>query len=420
MIIPSVIYKILSFIDENGNEYKKPTKNANKTKVQLDNGKISIISHYSGNKNFNSLDKFLRNKAELSTKKDKIKELASDILIERPEPLMKYFDYFLKKTKEINPNFSNSQIQKEAAYALSTQILFNRQLFQSASVVRSAIAFKEDISNASVKSIYTKFKDGKMVYNTSGIYSQATLSNQIPIELEIVKNRDGQEQNFYRINTSKLIKADQIYTFLEHTKRTIVNSMSRQTKTYLPYFYNEQNMPLGTSRLNEIKKIAQGLPKEQMLDISLQEEYLHVLNTVLFELKANRKYLFYFKATLPLVIEKEKHLDGLKSLSQSGGKSPIQQFRIAAVNLNFSRETTEIKETLKKYILDKYLKPLVSGYYNPKMILVYNIAGNRIIGDGESWGFMHQNIDYSKITFGIDDSISIIKDTEIFLLNLKK
>lgn len=419
MIIPSVVYKILSFIDKNGNEHKKPQPDANKTKVQLDNGQISFIYHYSGNKNFNSLNDYLRNKAFLGIKKNKAKELMNEILIERPEKLMPYLDSIIKAIRQSNPNIQNSQIQKQAAERLANQILLNKSLMQSASIVRSAIAFKENLSETSVKSIYTKFKDGKLIYDTSGVYAQALLPNHIPIELNIVRNREGQEQNFYKLDTSNIIKAEQIFMLLEHTLRTISKSINECSRAYLPYFYNEGQMPFGVVRLNEIKKIAQSVPNEQVLDINLQQEYFNILSQVLTELKQNNRYFLKFKISLPLVIEKEKHMEGLKSLSQSGGKSPIQQFRNAAVNTNFSQETKEVKEQLKKYILDVYMKPLVSGIYNPKMILTYNIAGNPIIGEGTSWGFMHQNIDYSKITFGIDDSIHIIKDVENYLLTLK-
>ena len=422
MIIPAIVYKVIGFIDKNGIVHKKPIKDSNEMKVQLDNGVIATIYHHSGNKHYNSLSDYLENKANLSIKKDQLKEVSSDILIDRPDSLEPLFEKTVNAFKQHYPNLPNKEINKMAANKIAEKILYNRQLIQSGSIIRSAFSFKEDesISKASVKSIYLKYVEGKMTYDTSGIYAHALLPNHIPIELSIARDSQGNERDFYNITTSNLIKADHIFMLLDHMIRTIQKSIEKQTKVYLPYFFNVSRMPQFIQRMNDIQSINNKLEKDMVLNNEMKEEYINYVYMLKTEFQNNKKYFKYFKMSLPLSVEKEKHKKGLTTLSQNGGKSPVQQFRNAVVNINFSRESDYIKNEAKAFILNNFMKPMINGQYFPKLLMTYNIAGNAIIGEGTSWGFMHQNIDYSKATLSFNDSKYIIEETQKYVENLKK
>lgn len=425
MILPSAVVKIIGFVDESGVVHKKPISGSNNVKTQLDNGRVVIIGHYSGNKNFNSLHDYLHNKADLGVKADKVRSLVGDILLDDSGLTDSMLDKATASLQQQNTNLSGKALQKEAAGIVAGKILKNRQLVQSSAVVRSAIAFSDDYQNVNVKSIYTKFKDGKLTYDTSGIYSQAMLPTHIPVEIEAIVGNDGVFCNLFKMTTSSLIRGAQCNSILEHCFRTIQhsipqNNMPLNSPVYLPYIMNQQNFPPMAKRMNDISKINSKLPKDTFLDINLVLEFQNLLSEFIQLFKQNASYYKFFKIQIPLLMDTSKYVDGMKYINPNGGKSPIQMFRNAAVNMNFSKESTATKDMLKQYILDEFLSKMATGLYRPKLLLTYNIAGNEILGEGISWGFMYQNIDFSKITLGIDDSMFIIESTSQYLDMLKQ
>lgn len=425
MILPAVVYKVIGFVDENGKMHNKPVQGVNQVLTQLDNGRIVTVKHYSGNKNFNSLYDYLHNKADLGVKADKKRALIGDILLDDSGLTDKMMEKAVASLQAQNTTLSGKALRKEAASIVAGKILKNRQLVQSSAIVRSAIAFTNDFENVNVKSIYTKFKDGKLAYDTSGIYSQAMLPTHIPVEIEAIVGKDGVFRNLFKMTTSSLIRGTQCLQILEHCARTIQRSIPAQgaqtsVPTYLPYIMNQNNFPPMAKRMNDISKINSNLPNGTFLDSNLIVEFYNLLLEFTSFLKANPTYYKFFKIQIPLLMDTAKYKDGMKYINPNGGKSPLQMFRNALVNMNFSKESPTTKELLKKYILTEFLSKMPLGLYAPKLLLTYNIAGNEIIGEGTSWGFMYQNIDFSKMTLGIDDARFILESTTQYLNMLKQ
>ena len=81
---------------------------------------------------------------------------------------------------------------------------------------------------------------------------------------------------------------------------------------------------------------------------------------------------------------------------------------IYIINLNFNTENPDTKKVLKEEILKNYIQPLLNFEYNPKLLMTYNLISPNIFGESDSWGFMLNNLDFSKLTLGIDDQRKII------------
>lgn len=425
MILPAVVMKVIGFVDKSGVVHKKPIQESNDMKVQLDNGKVVVISHYSSNKQMNSLADYLDNKATQGIKSNKVKELTGDLLVEGTPATDSLMQKEMGRIMQNEAGITENAARKKAAMNVATKILKNRQLVQSSAVIRSALAFTEDYQKVNVKSIYTKWKDGVQVYDTSGIYSQAMLPNHIPVELEAIVDREGVFKNFFKLTTSSLIRGVQCMNLLKHCERTILHNINKGQSGqmgpfYIPYFFHQNNIGPEAVRLNEIYKINSALDRETILQLPLAREALDLMQKLTERFKADESLYKYFKVQLPLLMDVEKYASGLKYVNpEGGGKSPFQMFRNAIVNMNFSKEEAGTKELLKKFILNEFLSKMSQGLYRPKLLLTYTLAGNPVIGDGISWGFMQDNIDYGKMTLGIDDAKFILESCEGYLEHLR-
>lgn len=424
MILPAIVVKVIGFIDQNGGMHKKPFIDSNIVRTQLDNGQIVNVKHYSGNKNFSSLKDYLENKAQLGIKADKKKSLVGDILLDDNPIIDTMMNKSIQTVSAHNPSLTGKALNKEAAGIVAEKILKNRQLVQSSGIIRHALAFKDDLVEPNVKSIYTKFKDGHLTYDTSGVYSHGMLPTHIPVEIEAIVGNDGIFRNLFKMTTSSLIRGTQCLQIAEHCSRTVKHCMPAMgmvntSPVYLPYIFNERNYPPFVKRMNDINKINQKLNKEQFLDALFIDEYYNLSLKFVKLLKDTPAYYRYFKLQIPLLMDTTKYENGMKFINPNGSKSPMQMFRKAAINMNFNKESDQTKSMLQNYILKEFILKMPTGAYRPKLLLTYNLAGNEILGEGTSWGFMHQNIDFSKMTFGINDARFMIDSCSQYLENLK-
>jgi len=399
MIIPAVVYKVLWYTDSEYKKHKRPVTDSNIMTVLLDNGKIATLSHFSGNKNYGSLHDFVVNKQTSSIKKNKVKEIASSILLNSPEEIQPLFKSLESHYRQSEPNLSTNQLRKKVAESIAFKLLANRYGMHSKSVLRSAYSFDKDRYNATAKTISLGYTDGKFGYVSSGIYYHSISNYQIPVELIYNKQYD-----FYSLQTSNMISFNHIDILLPHIKRTILTLLSKGKKPHLPYFKGINNF--NVEKMNEIYSVQKNAGNV-ILDTSYYDNFIYYLDSLHNDIKADKMLLLNFKITIPLKINKEEHLKSLSTVAQNAGKSPIQVFRNAIINLNFSKESDATKEQLKKFMMDGFVKHLLSGTYNPKILMVYNIFGIQPFEEPETWGFMFNSLDYSKATLSFDDSIAL-------------
>ena len=394
MIYPAVVMKIIGFVNEDNSISKQPIENSNKVRVLLDNGSKVDIDFLSNDSELKSLKDYLDNKTNQNLKSDKIKSASADIMFSDS-------DKFTDKINQIESELGNIKNAKKIAIErVATEALKEKVSIGSASVFRSAIACNDNMSSCNSKSIYVSENEkGVKQYSNSGIYAHATLPNQIPIELSFIRKGSGEFIGYLKLTTSSLINANQINYLLDHTIRTL------EKYSFVPNFVINNKMS-DTMRLlcltiNDIKR------NKQNPNIPLAIE---TLNLIKANLEANRLDYASFIMELPMLLPIEDFKNGVFTVAADKGKSPIQIFRDALVNTNFSQENPDIKKNLKTQILRNYLEPMINGErYDLKLLCVYNIVAPNIFNESESYGFMKNNIDMSKLTFGVE-SIRKIHD----------
>lgn len=400
MIYPAVVMKVIGFKKKDGSLSRFPVYGVNKILVQLDNGKKIEVDMFSNDKDMNSLFDYLDNKALQGVKENKVKSLALDLVF---NPDNEYAD--LIKTVEdrlVSEGTPLSKAKQEAAIEVVSDIMKEKSLLQSASIFRAALASGNNGYNS--KSIYVKTNDsGEKVYSTTGIYSQAQLVNQIPIEISYIFDSEQVAVGFMKVKTSSLINGKQINYLLDHSIRTITESLNRNKKPFMPLFL-VQNSGSEFSKLALLfNKINQANKKSKnMLDLSQYNEAKELLEGIKSVLISNNSQYKEVQIELPFLIPNEKFVSSFKSIDEHG-KSPLQLMREALVNLNFSKENPQVKYNLKLQILNSYILPLLNAQYSPKLITVYNIPAPNLLGESTSWGFMVDNVDFSKLTMGIND-----------------
>jgi len=392
MIYPALVMKCIGYINSQNRISEMPVKDSNLMRVLLDNGEIKDIDFKSNDTEFNSLHDYMYNKSNLSLKSDKIKSAMSDLMFSSNENVINQ----INKEEEKFKDKSNSR--KMAIESLAKKILINKNLIKSASIFRSALAISKDYCNS--KSIYvTTDNFGVKQYSNSGIYSHAVLLNQIPIELQNIRKLNGDNIGYMKIITSTLINSDQINYLLDHIIRTL------KEKSFLPQFIIfDQMSPKFKGyaiEFNSIKKDKNNLTEERI------ERAIIILREIKKLLTFNHGEYKFFKIELPILLPAEDFKNAISTVQENKGKSPIQIFREALINTNFSKENPEVKKELKSHILNNYFKPMIAGVIDMKLLAVYNIVAPNIVGESDSWGFMHNNIDFSKLSLG-KESIDMI------------
>jgi len=395
MIYPALVMKCIGYIDNQNKISEKPLKNSNLMRVLLDNGEIKNIEFKSNDSELNSLHDYMYNKSNLSLKSDKIKSAMSDLMFSSNENVINQ----INKEEE---NFKDQPNSKKLAIeSLVKKMFINKNLIKSASIFRSAVAISKNDCNS--KSIYViTDNSGIKQYSNSGIYSHAILLNQIPIELQNIRKKTGEHIGYMKITTSTLINSEQINYLLDHTIRTL------KEKSFLPQFiiFNKMSNKFKQYAIefNNIKKDKNNLTSERInRAIQILIEIKKLLNFYRGEYK-------FFKIELPILLPMEDFKNAISTVPDNKGKSPIQIFREALINVNFSKENPEVKKELKSHILNTYFKPMIEGRLDLKLLAVYNIVAPNIIGESTSWGFMHNNIDFSKLSLG-KESIDMIYDS---------
>jgi len=398
MLYPALVMKLIQFKNKNNETSFVPAEGFNIIQAQLDTGEIIDIDIFSNDKEMNSLFQYLDNKGSQGVKENKAKSLALDLVFnpdnQYAERIKKIEDYLLSK------GTPQSKVKQEASMLFVKKLLKENSTIKSTSIFRMALA--EGNGKYNSRSIYVKNNDkGEKIYSTSGIYNHAQLENQIPIELSYIYNSENQPIGFVKVVTSDLINSNQINFILNHVIRTIEKSINESSKAFMPTFVFTSGISNELKNLyTQFNNISQlNRKSETVLDINQYTLSINILKSMLNHFYQNRSDYKYFKMELPMLIKNEKFANGLKTVGEHG-KSPFQVLREALINLNFSKENPEVKKMLKDKLLNLFFMPIINAQYNPKMLSVYNIPAANLLGESDSWGFMVDNVDFSKLTLG--------------------
>ena len=400
MLYPALVMKLISFKNNEGQRSTFPAEGFNKIEVQLDNGDIVNIDIFSNDKEMNSLFQYLDNKALQGVKNNKVKALALDLAFNPDNKYTPQLDIIEQRL--ISEGLTAAKAKQASALELVPQILKEKSTLQSTSIFRIALAAGYKGFNS--RSIYVKTTEaGDKVYSTSGFYNHAQLENHIPIELSYIYNAEQQPVGYVKVKTSNLINANQISVLLSHAGRTIKESLDRNKKPFIPFFVVSSIGSLFSTLALEFNAIqVENRKSEAFLDIAKYERAKELLIAIESELRANPIAYKEVQIELPLLLTNEKLVSGLNTVGEHG-KSPFQLFRNALINLNFSKENPQTKNMLKEQILNSFFSPIMQAQYNPRMLTVYNIPAPNLLGEGESWGYMVDNVDFSKLTLGKED-----------------
>ena len=393
MIYPAVVMKVLGFPDNNGKLQKDAVDGSNIIKCLLDNGEIVDIKMYGNDKEMSSLKDYLNFKALSNVKDNKVKTIMSDISFDENNTFGNEIEKELTNISESNP----AKARKMAIEQVAKNIMINNAKISQSSIIRMALA-KNENGEYNSRSIISVTKDGERKYSSTGVYQHALNNNAIPIEVTRMSNNTGLS-DFYEIKTSKLINTSHIKLLFDHSIRTIEKT---KEKPFLPRFIFEHEID------NTLKSLLISFNNLSGKDkVVNSDEAIQKLKEIKSFVEENNLYK-WIQMKLPLLIDTKTCKNGLYAVQENKGKSPFQNMRDAIVTLNFSAENPEVKHKIKEDILNISLKPIVNGEHNPKMLLTYNIVAADIFGESNSWGYMVNNVDFSKITLAIDEQNRII------------
>lgn len=427
MIIPAVVYKILGFKNKIGDKEFSlvPEEGKNVVLIQLDDGTLNEVSFYGNNKDYNSLYSYLESKTEQGIKKDKIGSYVADLATTENKKLLALID---KETNETGGT------KKEILESVSKAIIKDKIMIKSGSMIRTALAFTTDENGFNSKfnsrSIISFEDKGEVRYSTTGVYSQAILANQIPIEISPIKKSDGAFIGYFRVQTGEIISKQHVISILRHSIRTIENAIATSSNALIPKIIQQIN---GNSELNVLKnKINENKRKYDDMKKNAQpfeySEYqvlvddLKKFATLLMQDMTNLKK---FKMELPIIIPQDDFAKKtiLHTLVHGEKRpedlSPFRMFPDAAIMLNFSKEDPTIKAQAKDYISNTFLKQIANGNYSPRLLLNYNLPKGDILDNSDSWGYMGNNIDFSKLSLSFADAKNIILQTEKYIDEIK-
>lgn len=397
MIYPAVVMKVIGYPDQNNKIHKYPIEGQNIIRCLLDNGDIINISMYGNDTEMNSLKDYLESKSKQNIKENKKKTIMSDIAFSDNN----FFDNKIEEIKKSNNLGSDAKSNQKAIEIVAMDFLNESTRIKQSSIIRMALAKGENGYNS--RSIISKLnKEGIKIYSQTGIYQHAINSNSIPIEIQRVVNQDN-IYSFYQVKTSKLINAEQIKLLLDHSLRTIEKT---REKPFLPKFIFMQDTP------NHLKN-----KLIQFNALSKDKNNINVDNalTLLNEIKLifiNENLYKFFQMNLPILIDEKVLNAAINTIDNEKGKSPFQSMRDAIINLNFGSQNPERKKELKNIIYINYLNPILEGKHIAKLLLTYNIVAPNIFGESDSWGYMVNNVDFSKLTLEISEQDRIIKYLE--------
>jgi len=404
MLYPALVMKVVSFLDKEGKSHNKPIKDSNLVKVQLDTGEVKVIEYVSNNKDMNSLYDYLYDKALKAVKKDKVKSGMTDLMFSSDPKVIEAI-----AKEELNyPN--DPKAKNKAVESLVKKSILNKSLIKAGSIIRSAFADSYNNNIPKIKAIYVTqdMNTGKYKYSGTGIYFHAATYNQIPIELINIRNKEGQAIGYTKLVTSNLINKEQINYLIDHSIRTL------RQKSFIPgfnsYGVKDQHLKSIYMELESIRKNKDNVDINRA--ILLLEQLKEYLNN-------NPAAFKEFKMELPILLPLEDFSKGLLTVSEDSGKSPFQMFKEAFINLNYSKENPDIKKALKDFVLKSFIMRVINGSLDMRLLTTYNIPKGDLFGNSDSWGYMHNNIDYSKVTISKKD-IDLIKiETDKFLSQLK-
>jgi len=389
MIYPAIVSKIICFLNDHGEQSLTPKDGFNKMKIQLDNMSVVVVDILSNDSEMNSLNDYLNSKTIKTVKSDKIKSAVADLMFYEGTK----YENIIEQKLSVYGNDRNGK--KRALEEVAYKIIKDKNSIKSTSIIRMALAEKCNNNGCiyNSKSIYVKSDDnGIKQYSSTGIYFHAISLNKIPVELKFIQKQTGEFVGYMKLVTSDLINSSQILYLLGHLKRTV------EKKGIIPQFIINEKMSYEFKQLaSEINTIKKNKENPNILRV------IDLIALIKNQLSLNKKDFAGFKVELPFLIENVFFKSAIFNVEENKGKSPVQMFRDALINLNFSKENPEKKKILKKYILNTFLMPLANSQRSDmKLLAVYNIPSPNIFNESETWGFMPNNIDFSTLSFGID------------------
>jgi len=425
MIIPAIIVKIIGFkTSENSEVSPYPIEGGNILRVQIDTGAVIDIKMNSTDKEFSeSLKDFIESKTKSIVKKTEIKSASSDILLDEENYFEKELEEVKNELLQNNPELSGKKLKKEASDIVANRIVFQKRLIKQKSILRIPLA----ISNGNNGTPYynsrsiqvIREENGDKKFGNGGIYSFAQTTNIVPLEITPIYNRQGAFVGYFKVETGLLITGEQISFLIKHTIRTVKKVTSNNKKPFLINTIINKSTPNHISSLlieiNKIERLNRD-SKGVVLEQSIYDRYIELLTNLESLLISNPRDYRYFKSNIPLLLEQKFIKKAILEIDSEKGKSPLQTMSNAIPAINFSKENPNIKNAISKEI-DNYLLQVTNGLIQCKLLATMSFPAPDIFNESESWGFLLNNIDTSKLTLSYRDSENLLSYLNDFNMN---
>jgi hypothetical protein len=424
MIIPSLVGKIIGFKKDYSDSISKesiPGEKMNLIDMQLDSGEvIKNIKILSNDPSFSDdLGEFLESKLQKVIKSNELKMGAMDIIMNSNEypDIDKRFEEEQSIVSNENPDMNAKKVLQAASESLVNKMIREKRLISSKSIIKLPLAIgmgdRGEYYNSKSIQVSTS-NDGEKAFGNGGIYYFSQTSNYTPIEISPIIKSDGSFVGYFKVETGKLITADQIEFLINHAIRTVKHGISSNKKPYMLNLvsYN-MNLNEKMSKFQSfIDKIVQSNQQsDEPLDRKVYENYIKCFENLLTHLKSNPKDYAQFKASLPILLDQQTFQTMLLTESNDSSKSNIQVMSNAIVNLNFSKENPDKKNYLKEKV-NEYINGLAIGSFRFKILTNINFQATDIFGQSETWGYPTNNVDTSRFTLSYRDTRSLIESLE--------
>lgn len=419
MIIPSGVTKIIGFKKKYGGErFPEPVEGANIMSLQLDNGQVIDMKIFSNDKEFSdSLGDFLISKAQSVLKENEVKQGAYDLTFDTEGVFAKQIADKQAEILANEPNLAGPALMQRVTMEVSKDLVFNKRMIKQRSIIKLPIAIGKSQDGGSYytsRSIQVALNDkGEKGFGRGGIYYFAQSSNNVPIEITPIRNKEGSFVGYFKVTTAKLINAEQIDFLIDHSIRTVNHLFSVNKKPFLiQMIKNEVSKTVPGELLNLFKELnnieKMNRDSQNPLSKEVYDNYVSILENLKSLMQATPAYYKFFKASLPLVIPEERMKKFIFEVDKEAGKSSLQRMSQAITSLNFSRENPNVKSAVTKMI-QQYVGSIHTGEVSSKILTNINFKAPNLFGQVDTWGFPVENIAAAKFTLSYNDTFALIQ-----------
>lgn len=389
MIYPAAIFRIVGFLKD-GTVFNEP-QDGGLTLCYTDSGAPVVVELTSnkGKVTANDVIRCIEAKRDSVIKTDKIKLLAASL--EDDEEFFQQIETHFKDVEAYQSadRAGKRKLEKEYAFKEAEKRILNDKTIGKNSIIRVA-ANDTDRTYKIGEKEYPVYQSRSLLFENDiptkfGLYFFSQADNMLPVVISPIFNKEGEFLNLLKVNLGKIAGINHFNFLCGHIRRTLENGKCFYSN--ISYDYERaKKLPIFQSikRLNEIFTSK---------DEKLKDEYLALLDQIKEEVNKNPKLIIILQLSLGMLIDAALWQKFCNELN------PLNNLKNTLINLTYSKQNPDVKEELSK-IVDKRLREIAECRIPFEVEASYTC----LIENGDSWGYMTNNIGEKGLILSMKDT----------------